>query len=255
MPTLSHPTHGKRVFGNTMGRRNGLDSKQSFALLRLDPTALAAGFDLGIYGGAIGDARSVVDDLLVRRQVTVIKPMGKRGDLRVVDDLFVRRQEEAIKPTGKRVDLRVVDDLFVRRQAEVIKPTGKRVDLRVVDDLFVRRQEDLIKPMGKRVELRVVDDLFVRRHEVVIKPMGKRMDLSDVDGFFVRRQEEAIKPIAIGVGPIFVADALPAALATGHFCIIANPVFFQGVVPGFIVIDLVCVNRLMGRDGWGEATD
>ena len=207
MPTLSHPTHGKRVFGNTMGRRNGLDSKQSFALLRLDPTALAAGFDLGIYGGAIGDARSVVDDLLVRRQVTVIKPMGKRGDLRVVDDLFVRRQE------------------------------------------------DLIKPMGKRVELRVVDDLFVRRHEVVIKPMGKRMDLSDVDGFFVRRQEEAIKPIAIGVGPIFVADALPAALATGHFCIIANPVFFQGVVPGFIVIDLVCVNRLMGRDGWGEATD
>ena len=231
MPTLSHPTHGKRVFGNTMGRRNGLDSKQSFALLRLDPTALAAGFDLGIYGGAIGDARSVVDDLLVRRQVTVIKPMGKRGDLRVVDDLFVRRQ------------------------AEVIKPTGKRVDLRVVDDLFVRRQEDLIKPMGKRVELRVVDDLFVRRHEVVIKPMGKRMDLSDVDGFFVRRQEEAIKPIAIGVGPIFVADALPAALATGHFCIIANPVFFQGVVPGFIVIDLVCVNRLMGRDGWGEATD
>ena len=231
MPTLSHPTHGKRVFGNTMGRRNGLDSKQSFALLRLDPTALAAGFDLGIYGGAIGDARSVVDDLLVRRQVTVIKPMGKRGDLRVVDDLFVRRQ------------------------AEVIKPTGKRVDLRVVDDLFVRRQEDLIKPMGKRVELRVVDDLFVRRHEVVIKPMGKRMDLSDVDGFFVRRQEEAIKPIAIGVGPIFVADALPAALAIGHFCIIANPVFFQGVVPGFIVIDLVCVNRLMGRDGWGEATD
>ena len=208
-----------------------MDSKQSFALLRLDPTALAAGFDLGIYGGAIGDARSVVDDLLVRRQVTVIKPMGKRGDLRVVDDLFVRRQ------------------------AEVIKPTGKRVDLRVVDDLFVRRQEDLIKPMGKRVELRVVDDLFVRRHEVVIKPMGKRMDLSDVDGFFVRRQEEAIKPIAIGVGPIFVADALPAALATGHFCIIANPVFFQGVVPGFIVIDLVCVNRLMGRDGWGEATD
>ena len=207
MPTLSHPTHGKRVFGNTMGRRNGLDSKQSFALLRLDPTALAAGFDLGIYGGAIGDARSVVDDLLVRRQVTVIKPMGKRGDLRVVDDLFVRRQE------------------------------------------------DLIKPMGKRVELRVVDDLFVRRHEVVIKPMGKRMDLSDVDGFFVRRQEEAIKPIAIGVGPIFVADALPAALAIGHFCIIANPVFFQGVVPGFIVIDLVCVNRLMGRDGWGEATD
>ena len=231
MPTLSHPTHGKRVFGNTMGRRNGLDSKQSFALLRLDPTALAAGFDLGIYGGAIGDARSVVDDLLVRRQVTVIKPMGKRGDLRVVDDLFVRRQ------------------------AEVIKPTGKRVDLRVVDDLFVRRQEDLIKPMGKRVELRVVDDLFVRRHEVVIKPMGKRMDLSDVDGFFVRRQEEAIKPIAIGVGPIFVADALPAALAIGHFCIIANPVFFQGVVPGFIVIDLACVNRLRGRDGWGEATD
>ena len=201
------PTHGKRVFGNTMGRRNGLDSKQSFALLRLDPTALAVGFDLGIYGGAIGDARSVVDDLLVRRQGTVIKPMGKR------------------------------------------------VDLRVVDDLFVRRQEDLIKPMGKWVELRVVDDLFVRRHEVVIKPMGKRMDLSDVDGFFVRRQEEAIKPIAIGVGPIFVADALPAALATGHFCIIANPVFFQGVVPGFIVIDLVCVNRLMGRDGWGEATD
>ena len=201
------PTHGKRVFGNTMGRRNGLDSKQSFALLRLDPTALAAGFDLGIYGGAIGDARSVVDDLLVRRQVTVIKPMGKRGDLRVVDDLFVRRQAE------------------------------------------------VIKPMGKRVELRVVDDLFVRRHEVVIKPMGKRMDLSDVDGFFVRRQEEAIKPIAIGVGPIFVADALPAALAIGHFCIIANPVFFQGVVPGFIVIDLVCVNRLMGRDGWGEATD
>ena len=183
MPTLSHPTHGKRVFGNTMGRRNGLDSKQSFALLRLDPTALAVGFDLGIYGRAIGDARSVVDDLLVRRQVTVIKPMGKR------------------------------------------------------------------------VELRVVDDLFVRRHEVVIKPMGKRMDLSDVDGFFVRRQEEAIKPIAIGVGPIFVADALPAALSTGHFCIIANPVFFQGVVPGFIVIDLVCVNRLMGRDGWGEATD
>lgn len=177
------PTHGKRVFGNTMGRRNGLDSKQSVALLRLDPTALAVGFDLGIYGGAIGDARSVVDDLLVRRQGTVIKPMGKR------------------------VDLRVVDDLFVRRQAEVIKPTGKRVDLRVVD------------------------------------------------GFFVRRQEEAIKPIAIGVGPIFVADALPAALAIGHFCIIANPVFFQGVVPGFIVIDLVCVNRLMGRDGWGEATD
>ena len=231
MPTLSHPTHGKRVFGNTMERRNGLDSKQSFALLRLDPTALAAGFDLGVYGGAIGDARSVVDDLLVRRQVTVIKPMGKRGDLRVVDDLFVRRQ------------------------AEVIKPTGKRVDLRVVDDLFVRRQEDLIKPMGKRVELRVVDDLFVRRQEVVIKPMGKRVDLRVVDGFFVRRQEEAIKPIAIGVGPIFVADALPAALATGHFCIIANPVFFQGVVPGFIVIDLVCVNRLMGRDGWGEATD
>ena len=207
MPTLSHPTHGKRVFGNTMERRNGLDSKQSFALLRLDPTALAAGFDLGIYGGAIGDARSVVDDLLVRRQVTVIKPMGKRGDLRVVDDLFVRRQAEVIKPTGKRVDLRVVDDLFVRR------------------------------------------------HEVVIKPMGKRMDLSVVDDFFVRRQEEAIKPIAIGVGPIFVADALPAALSTGHFCIIANPVFFQGVVPGFIVIDLVCVNRLMGRDGWGEATD
>lgn len=71
---------------------------------------------------------------------------------------------------------------------------------------------------------------------MVIKPMGKRMDLSDVDGFFVRRQEEAIKPIAIGVGPIFVADALPAALSTGHFCIIANPVFFQGVVPGFLSI-------------------
>ena len=206
MPTLSHPTHGKRVFGNTMGRRNGLNSKQSVALLRLDPTALAVGFDLGIYGRAIGDARSVVDDLLVRRQVTVIKPMGKR------------------------VDLRVVGDLLVRRQAEVIKPTGKRVDLRVVDDLFVRR------------------------HEVVIKPMGKRVDLRVVDGFFVRRQEEAIKPIAIGVGPIFVADALPAALAIGHLCIIANPVFFQGVVPGFIVIDLACVNRLMGRDGWGEAT-
>ena len=66
------PPHGKRVFGNAMGGHNGLDSKQPIAVLRLDPTALAIGFDFEINGVTVGVAFSVLNGFFVRRQEVAI---------------------------------------------------------------------------------------------------------------------------------------------------------------------------------------
>lgn len=66
------PPHGKRVFGNAMGRHNGLDRKQPVAVLRLDPIALAIGFDFEINGVTVGVAWSVFNGLFVRRQEVAI---------------------------------------------------------------------------------------------------------------------------------------------------------------------------------------